>query len=307
LPRGNVLQVRLRTRAAKAARFRLLFTSFAAALAFLAGLYGVWRGGEWALDRLVFSNSAFNIRRLQIRTDGYIPESTLRRWAGVRSTDNLLALDLEQVRREIERVPFIRSAALHRVFPDTLSIEVEERCPIARICIPRLLPHGGLERVTYFVDEHGFVMLVGPDAHPELAAFWALESLPEITGIDGRLVSPGRRLELPNLSAALRLLQRFEESPMFGVVDLTHLDLARQDSIEGTTSGGSRIVFGLANADEQLLRWRLAHDFAADRGLQIGSIDLSVANNVPLVLAAPAAAPPRPVPVPTSRHRKRHA
>ena len=97
LERGNVLDVKLRTKEVRQARLRLATAAAGLLLATVTGLYLLWRAGDWALDRFVFENDAFAIRDLDIQTDGSIPLDQLRKWAGVKPGDNLLALDLNRV------------------------------------------------------------------------------------------------------------------------------------------------------------------------------------------------------------------
>src|SRR2546430_5935167 len=85
--RGNVLDVKLRTKQVRAARLRLATTAVGLSLGTVIGLYLVWRAGNWALDQFVFKNDAFAIRGLDIRTDGSIPVEQLRKWAGVKPGD----------------------------------------------------------------------------------------------------------------------------------------------------------------------------------------------------------------------------
>src|SRR2546430_13904835 len=98
LERGNVLDVKLRTKEIRAARLRLATTAVGLSLGTVMGLYLLWRAGDWALDEFVFKNDAFAIRELDIQTDGSIPVEQLRQWDAVRPGDNLLALDLNRVK-----------------------------------------------------------------------------------------------------------------------------------------------------------------------------------------------------------------
>jgi cell division septal protein FtsQ len=64
------------------------------------------------------------------------------RWSGVREGENLLGLDLARVKRDLELVPLIRSAAVERVPPNTLRIRVSEREPLARVLAPQAASSG---------------------------------------------------------------------------------------------------------------------------------------------------------------------
>ena len=71
-----------------------------AALGLFALLF--WRGGEWLLADAVYQNPAFAIQRVDVRTDGVIAPAVIRRWAMVQPGQNLLALDLMRVKRDLE-------------------------------------------------------------------------------------------------------------------------------------------------------------------------------------------------------------
>ncbi len=73
--------------------------------------------GEWTLDKFVYENSEFAIRRVDVQTDGVISPDQLRRWSGVKPGDNLMALDLASVKRNLELVSTIGSVSVERVLP----------------------------------------------------------------------------------------------------------------------------------------------------------------------------------------------
>ena len=57
LERGNVLDVKLRTKEIRAARLRLATTAVGLSLGTVMGLYLLWRVGDWALDEFVLLES----------------------------------------------------------------------------------------------------------------------------------------------------------------------------------------------------------------------------------------------------------
>jgi len=44
---------------------------------------------------------------------------------------NILVVDIDQVRKRIEELPWVKSASVHRRLPDTLHVSLEERAPLA--------------------------------------------------------------------------------------------------------------------------------------------------------------------------------
>ena len=105
MSRGHVLDVKLRSEQVRKSRVRLGALAFGVLFGTVFGLYLLWRIGEWTLDRLVYENRAFAIQQIDVQTDGVISADQLRRWMGVRPGQNLFALDLARVKRDLEMVP----------------------------------------------------------------------------------------------------------------------------------------------------------------------------------------------------------
>src|SRR6516165_9270153 len=93
LNRGHVLDVKLRSDQASAARTRLVSVTLGVVFGTVFGLYLLWRAGEWALDKFVYENSTFAIQNIEVQTDGVIAPEQLRRWTRVKPGANLIALD----------------------------------------------------------------------------------------------------------------------------------------------------------------------------------------------------------------------
>ncbi len=305
LERGNVLDVKLRTKEVRAARLKLATTALSVSLGTIIALYLLWRGGVWALDRFVFKNDAFAVRDLDVQTSGSIPLAQLRQWAGVKPGDNLLALDLARIKRDIELAPMIESAAIERVLPHTLKVRVTERDPIARIQLPQLQPRGGVTMVSYYFDEGGHVIQPLPAMARSVAR--DADSLPVLSGVNATELRPGSAVASAKVLAALRLIAAFESSPMSGLVEVTSVDVAGTEVLQVTTGQGGQITFSLDRLDEQLRRWRAVYDYGQKIGRAIRTLDLSVANNSPVLwLDAGAVPSSAPKPNPSLPNRKRH-
>jgi len=290
LERGNVLDVKLRAKEVRAVRLKLATTALCVSIGTVTTLYLLWRGGVWALDQFVFENEAFAVRDLNIQTDGTIPIAQLRQWAGVKPGDNLLALDLARIKRDIELAPMIETAAVERVLPHTLRVRVTEREPIARIKLPQLQPRGGVVMVSYYLDEGGHVIQPLP-GQPGTAAHNA-DSLPVLSGVNAAELRPGSAVSSPRVIAALRLIAAFESSPMSGLVEMKSVDVAGTEVLQVTTGQGGQITFALDRLDEQLRRWRAVHDYGQKIGRAIRTLDLSVANNSPVLWLGAGEVPP---------------
>lgn len=106
---------------------------------------------------------------------------------GVKRGSPILSVDLDAAKARLETVPWIRSASIERLLPDTLYVRVVERKPLA------LWQHDGRFDL---VDQDGNII-----ANADIAAFPAL---PQVVGDDAPAATP----DLLALMAAEPALQR---------------------------------------------------------------------------------------------------
>jgi cell division septal protein FtsQ len=268
-----------------------------AVFAMVFGVFLVWRGGEWVLNRVIYENRAFAIENIDVQTDGVIAVRELRRWAGVRLGQNLLALDLARVQRDLKLVSLIESVSVERVLPHTLRIRVNEREPLAQLSLPRPRAAGGMETTPFYVDEEGYVILPLDPSQQSALPHPSGETLPVIKGLTGNEVQVGHRVESPQVQAALQLLVAFDRSPMAGLADLKAIDVSAPEALIATTEQGGEVTFGLNGFDQQLRRWHEIFELGRKVGKAILSLDLAVTNHIParwLEASAAPLAPPRP-------------
>ena len=307
LGREYVLDVKLRSSQVRATRARLAAWTLGGAFAVAFGLYLAWRSGEWLLNRLVYENKSFAIEEIDVQTDGVIAVDQLRRWTGVRTGQNLFALDLAQVRRDLLLVSLVQSASVERVLPHTLRIRVIEREPLAQIPVPRPRSDGRIQMVVYQVDAEGWIMVPMEPSQRAATPAQPVDDLPLISGLKPNEVQAGHRLDSPQLKAALELLSAFEHSPMQGQTEVKRIDVSAADVIVATTDQGSVITFGLSDVDQQLRRWQQIFASAQKMGKGIATLDLAVSNNIPASwLEASAFPPPNPKLPKILRTKKKH-
>jgi cell division septal protein FtsQ len=307
LSRMHVLDVKLRSDQVRQSRLRLVALAFAAVFGTVFGAYVMWRGGEWVLNRMVYENPAFAIREIEAQTDGVLAADQLRRWAKVRPGQNLLALDLGRVKRDLEMVPVIATVSVERILPKTLRIRVTEREPVLQVSVPRMNAQGVMDLVIFHLDASGVVMQPLDPRQRTKPFLQQDDALPLLAGLRQMDLQPGRPIESPAVQAALRLATAFAYSPMAGLVDLKRIDVNTPDILLVTTGQGSEVTFGLENIDHQLRRWRQVHEegYRQRRG-NLASLDLSVANNAPARWLDPKIVPPPAKPPKTTRSKKRH-
>ena len=282
LGRRHVLNVKVRSSQVHAVRMRWSALAFTVAFGTIFGLYLVWRTGEWALNRFLYGNEAFAIHKIEVQTDGAISMDQLRRWSGVKPDANLLALDLARVKRDLELVPLIQSAAVERVLPHTLRIRVFEREPLAQVYVPQPRSDGrGYEMAVFHLDPDGYVMLPLEPRQRAVPLTEPLEQLPTIAGLNFTELRPGRRVESPQVRAALQLIVAFDRSPVAGLDNLRRIDVSAPEILQVTTGQGSEIAFSVQDLDRQLRRWREIYDLGQKMHKAIDTLDLAVPNNIP--------------------------
>ena len=306
LHRTHVLDVKLRSDQVRSTRVRLVAMACLLLSCTFFGLCLLWRVGVWTLDTFVYSNADFAIQQIDVQTDGVIAPEQLRRWSGVKPQANLIGLDLAAVKRNLELVSVIDSVSVERVLPRTLKIRVTERDPIAQVNVAWADAAGGITVHIFQLDADGVVM---QPLDPRLCIVPLAQmnsQLPVIVGLNSFQLQPGRRMELPQVQAALRLVSAFEHSPMAGLVDLRRVDVSAPGVVVATTGQGSEITFGLENLDQQLSRWRQIYNLGLSQSRTIASADLAVANNVPvrwMLASAVPVAPVKSVKPPKNRRR----
>ncbi len=307
LRRTHVLDVKLRSDQVQATRLRLGLLALVVPAVTVLALVIVWRIGVATLNAFVYENADFAIQQIDVQTDGVIAPEQLRRWTGVKPGANLIALDLAAVKRNLELVSVIDSVSVERVLPRTLKIRVTERDPIAQVNVPRADGATGIAVSVFQLDADGMVM---QPLDPRLCTVPLAKmnsELPVIAGVNAFQLQPGRRMELPQVQAALQLILAFDKSPMAGLVDLRRVDISAPGVVIATTGQGSVITFGAENLDQQLRRWRQIYDLGVRQQRAIASVDLAVANNVPvrwmLASAAPLTLTPKAV-KPVKNRRK---
>ena len=305
LNRGHVLDVKLRSDQVRATRVRVASLALGLVFGTAFGIYVLWRAGEWAMNRLVYENPAFAVQRIDIQTDGVISLEQLRRWANVKTGDNLFALDLSRVKRDLEMVPLIGFVSVERILPRTLRLRISEREPVAQVNVLRTTARDTVVVSTFHLDPDGYVMLPLDPRQRVMPLGRTNEPLPVLTGVALHELQPGRRLESPQVQAAMRLITEFVHSPMAGLVDLKSIDTSSAEVLVVTTGQGSEVTFGLNDLDRQMRRWREIHDMGQRLNKSLASLDLAVTNNIPArwlqASLQPANPPKAPKPIRTKR------
>ena len=138
-----------------------------------------------------------------------------RRAGGV----NILRLSLPRAKRDVESIPWVRSAAVRRAFPHRLTVRVEERVPVAFMSVDGRIK---------LIDSEGVVL-----ERPEKATF----DFPVIAGLEGA--------SLEERKARLDLYQQFSHQVAGQATSgwmVSEVNLADGDDLRAVMVQGNQTV-----------------------------------------------------------------
>lgn len=211
---------------------------FSVALLTAVGAYGAVKGGHYAAfvekegepADILAKALGFSIKAVTISGARELKEQDILAVAGISPRNSLLFLDAAKIRERLKALALVKEAAVSKLFPDRLLIEVEERQPFAlwqsggevKIVAADGVPLGKL-RDTRFVD---LPFVVGQGANEKLGQYMALlETAGDLRGkiIAGVRVA-GRRWTLKTANGIDILLP--EMDPEAALARLTELHRA---------------------------------------------------------------------------------
>ncbi|MDA7680422.1 FtsQ-type POTRA domain-containing protein [bacterium] len=276
------LDVKARRRVVWYHRLSIIGRSVALLFSAAVLLWAGWRGVHLAVDVFLLENQAFALKRFKLETNGRLTADQVLKWAGVDSGDNVLDLDLAQIKRNLEMVPMIYDVAVERVLPDRLKVRIRERRPVFKAYF--LSPGRANSRIVmkpYMIDEFGFVL--SPQAaegvdldHQE---YWL--QLPELTGLTGLGLVPGKLAKSRQVDYAIKTYLAFRNSSMNDRVKIRSIDISRPRILLARTSDQQEVVLGRDDLVAQFRRWEMMLDEAHRKEMRLISLDLSMKNNHP--------------------------
>jgi cell division protein FtsQ len=214
------------------------------------------------------------VRYLQVDAEfAHVSAEQIRAAAAAHLGPDFFALDMEQVRAAVARLPWVANVEARRRWPDALVLRVHERQPFARWGGGRL------------IDNEGQLFSVpGGDA---------LQGLPLLDGPEDAVAAV-----VEFYSYAVRTLAA-------NGMTLTGVSLSERGSWTLTLANGAQVLLGHRNAEERLQRFlaSFAQLSAAHPG-GFQRVDLRYSNGFAVAWAAPppTSAPPTSAPPAAEAH-----
>src|ERR1700719_393747 len=112
---------------------------FSLALLAAAGAYGAVKGGHYAAfvgaqgepADVLAKALGFSIKAVTIAGERELKEQDILAVAGIGPRNSLLFLEVAKIRERLKQLPLVKEAAVTKLYPDRLLIEIEERQPFA--------------------------------------------------------------------------------------------------------------------------------------------------------------------------------
>ncbi len=207
-------------------------------------------GGVWVVYGELISTPYLEIKKIKVEGLRLVAKEELVGRMLAEEDKNILAFDVKRAQRIAEENPFVESASIRRILPDTLEVVVEERMPVAILM---------LDDGLYLVDEDG-----------ETFKRYSVEdelSLPIITGLEGLDEDALKE----GLDGALKLLSMVEKTGWLTADSLSEIHVDRVKGFSMVTLGeGWRIGLGRDGFDR---KFTLLTRFLEARGGDMAGIE----------------------------------
>jgi cell division septal protein FtsQ len=273
-----LLDVKVQTRGRSLRRLRV-------GTALLVGLsmivltgYGICWLVRTTIHRLVYDNPRFAIRQIVVDDDGVLTPERVVQFAGVRVGENLLSVDLDQVRSNLEMLPLVRAVEVRRMQPDRLFIRVMERTAVARLRVATR----EMGDETFYIDRAGFVMKAiklpdGTVLQPQTPR--PAPVLTHATLADARV---GRQVESEQIYRALELVDKLDQAVAGSMLEVEEIDLSKPRQLVLTTAQHTIVKVDVEDFPRQLRRLGVILRWAQQRQKTVQMVDLTVNRGVPV-------------------------
>ena len=261
-PRETLLRAAARSGERRRAIRRRVLALLGVCLGVPALAVGLYWGGHQAWLGMFAENPFFEIRRIDVTTDGMLGVADIQEHAQVRPGLNLFAVRPQDIRAALLAVPVIADAQVGRRLPDGLVIEVTERIAVARLGRP-----GAGSPLA--VDATGHVL--GPSS--------VRISLPVIQGVRDVGLRPGDVVADALLKDALAILEICNNEKMRAVLAVASVDVGNEERIEVGLASGERVLLSRDRMRDKLWQLREMLKEARRRGLALATYDMTVDRN----------------------------
>jgi cell division protein FtsQ len=251
---------------------------------FLTGLLVVaWFGVNLFIENFFTKNKNYEVRVVEVNTDGVMTREEALVKTGIHEGLNIFSLNLESAQSALTSIPEIQSARVERILPDTVSISIEARRPVAWVAPADTGADPSTMETACLVDATG--VMIKPQGFEA-----SYTRLPVVYGVPTEQWRLGDKIEMPELLVALDLLGLAAERTN-PEVKLRAVDISKSWCLMAWNDPQTRLTFGPDDLPAQLDRLQLILLHVGQTSRRVATVNLIPARNTPVTFVgeAPAA------------------
>jgi len=222
----------------------------------------VWTLGTESYE--VFADATFfKLERIEVPRLRQLSHDEIVSLTGVKLGESLLKIDLQHVAEQLEKNPWVEKLKVRRRFPGTLSIEIDERVPVAVVNMGYL----------YYLDSKGEIFK--PLTEGDRLDY------PVITGISEEDLLKDADGTKIMLTTALGLMEMLKKGTVFRLSDVSeiHLDKGYGYTLF-TTQGGIPVKLGNSDFQGKLARFSQVYKELTAQIASLEYVDLNYPDKI---------------------------
>jgi cell division septal protein FtsQ len=249
---------------------------------FLILCAGGFVGAREAAKRLFFQNPDYQVKTIELQTDGTLQREQVLKAADLHEGTNIFSVNLAKVRDRIQQLPQADEVEVVRKLPSEIEIRIVERKPVAWITSETEITDPFASDSAFLVGARG-VLMKQKKLLPEYLG------LPLIVGCSGESLEAGKTLESPEAKTALELLRLTESSFLQTRFQIREIDISKNYCLLVTDKNRSRVMFALNDLEEQLRRLQVFLDYCDNTKQDLETLNLVAQRNIPATFTSAAA------------------
>jgi cell division septal protein FtsQ len=221
------------------------------------------------------NNPQFSLKQVIVKTEGSLTAQKIVRTSALTTGTNLLTVNMHDLQRRLMQLPQVKSVKIQRDYEGRLTLEVDQRQPVAWLECTKLGLLSGRPDVGCFIDMEG-VAFPCEVVTPTYMALPVIKYEAVNSMIHGVAVT-----DLP-IKSALSLIKELSVRVEQDVQELRSIDIHKAYAMTAHFADQSQIIFGVYDLSEQLTRLDRIRLEAKQRNWQIATLNLLVKQNVPV-------------------------
>src|SRR5213596_3846678 len=279
----HLLDVKVRSRRATQHRIRTAMGVLCRVILVAALCGAAYAGLREAARRLLFENSDFQIKTIELQTDGTLQREQVLKAADLHEGENIFKVNLARVHDSIQQLPQTDEVQVVRKLPGEIDIHVVERKPVAWITSETEISDPFASDGAFLVDARG-ILMKQKKLLPEYLG------LPLILGCSSEALEAGKVVESSEAKTALELLRLSTRSFMQMRFQIREIDVSKSYCLVVSDKKHTRVTFALNDLEAQLQRLEQFLVYCDDSKQELETVNLLVQRNIPVTFTKPPAA-----------------